>query len=430
MTQEEKLLQELERQAFSKKTKQIYFVWYKKLCAYYKDIKPEDLTELQIKEFLTFLLERRRLSNSAIHQARYALHFIYNSFFIKAYDIKSFPLYPRQRAVPEILSQEDIYSLFSSMKDLRDRAIIGLIYSAGLDIGESVKLRITDVDFSTKFINVRKTQNRLARRMILSDYVARDLKQHIVLAKPQKYLFEGKTKSVHISTDYVRKKFNRAILAAGIQKKITIRCLRYSFIKHLEFQGIPLRSILLEQFCLRPRILHLYSEIEPSNIVVDHSPLDPIMQGLLKPSEDDFPSSPYVSLVRIDELRNFRLDEFDLLKLIQLCTELNSALSQKAPISIALLVRAIIDHVPPIFGKSNFSEVANNYSGTQSFSESMKHLDKSLRKVADSHIHGQIRRKEILPTFNQVDFRSDLDVLLGEIVRLLKALCQLTSGSS
>jgi len=41
MTQEEKLNQELERQAFSKKTKQIYTVWYKQLCAYYKDIKPE-----------------------------------------------------------------------------------------------------------------------------------------------------------------------------------------------------------------------------------------------------------------------------------------------------------------------------------------------------------------------------------------------------
>jgi hypothetical protein len=279
-------------------------------------------------------------------------------------------------------------------------------------------------------VNARKTQNRLARRSILSDYVARDLKQHIVLAKPKKYLFEGKTKSAHISTDCVRKKFNRAILAAGIQKKITIRCLRYSFIKHLEFQGIPLRNILLEQFCLRPRIFHLFSEIEPSTIMVDHSPLDPIMRGSLKPAEDDYPSSPYVSLTRLEELKSFKLDDYDLVKLIQLCTELNSALSQKSPISIALLVRAIIDHVPPLFGKKYFSEVANNSSIGKSFSESMKHLDKSLRNVADAHIHVQIRQNEVLPTFNQVDFRADLDVLLGEIVRLLKELCQLTSGSS
>jgi site-specific recombinase XerD len=429
MTQEEKLHQELDRQAFSKKTKQIYFVWFKKLCAYYKDIKPEDLTESQIKEFLTFLLERRRLSNSAIHQARYALHFIYNSFFNKPFDIKSFHLIPRQREVPEILSQADIYSLFSSIEDLKDRAIIGLIYSAGLDIGEAVKLKISDIDFSAKFINARKTQNRLARRIILSDYVSKDLKQHIVLAKPQKYLFEGKTKSVHISTDYVRKKFNRLVLTAGIQKKITIRCLRYSFIKHLEFQGIPLRSILLDQFSFRPRILYLFNEIEPSNIMVDHSPLDPIMLGPLKPS-DDYPSSPYVSLSRIEELKGFKLDEFDLLKLIHLCTELNSALYQKSPISIALLLRAIIDHVPPLFGKKTFTEVANNYSAGKSFSDSMKHLDKSLRNVADAHIHVQIRQKEVLPAFNQVDFRADLDVLLGEIIRVLKALCQLTRRSS
>jgi hypothetical protein len=175
--------------------------------------------------------------------------------------------------------------------------------------------------------------------------------------------------------------------------------------------------------------LHLFSEIEPSNIVVDHSPLDPIMLGSLKPF-DDYPSTSYVSLARLEELKGFKLDEFDLLKLIQLCIELNSAISQKSPISIALLLRAIIDHVPPLFGKKTFTEVANNYSAGKSFSDSMKHLDKSLRNVADAHIHVQIRQKEVLPTFTQVDFRSDLDVLLGEIIRVLKALCQLTRRSS
>lgn len=50
----------------------------------------------------------------------------------------------------------------------------------------------------------------------------------------------------------------------------------------------------------------------------------------------------------------------------------------------------------------------------------MIHLDKSLRKIADSFLHTQIRKKETIPNATQVDFRRDLDVLLGEIVRILK----------
>jgi hypothetical protein len=68
---------------------------------------------------------------------------------------------------------------------------------------------------------------------------------------------------------------------------------------------------------------------------------------------------------------------------------------------------------------SAFAEVANNYSGSRSFKESMQHLDLSARKIGDAHLHTQIRTKEILPTATQVNFANDLDVLLAEIVRIL-----------
>jgi hypothetical protein len=47
-------------------------------------------------------------------------------------------------------------------------------------------------------------------------------------------------------------------------------------------------------------------------------------------------------------------------------------------------------------------------------------LDRSLRNIADAHLHVQIRTSEVLPTGPQVDFRADLDVLLSEVVRVLK----------
>jgi hypothetical protein len=101
-----------------------------------------------------------------------------------------------------------------------------------------------------------------------------------------------------------------------------------------------------------------------------------------------------------------------------MCEELNICYAQECFFATSFLVRAILDHVTPVFGKKNFSEVANNYAGAKSFKDSMRHLEGSLRKIADAHLHSQIRSKEVLPTKTQVRFPQDLDVLLAEVIRI------------
>lgn len=141
----------------------------------------------------------------------------------------------------------------------------------------------------------------------------------------------------------------------------------------------------------------------------------------IKPKKQIAKSGAYnfVNQNRIKELKTIKNDDFDITKLIRFCEELNSAFSLENFLSTAMLVRAIADHIPPIFGKTSFTEVANNHGG-KSFKESMKNLDNSSRKISDAHLHTQIRKKEVLPNSNQVDFSNDLDVLLAEIYRVLK----------
>jgi len=128
----------------------------------------------------------------------------------------------------------------------------------------------------------------------------------------------------------------------------------------------------------------------------------------------------YADRNRIEELKNIVNQGFDLTRLIKLCEEINIAHRNDCFMSIAMIMRAIIDHIPPIFSVSSFPEVANNYGGSKSFKDSMQLLQRSLRNVADSHLHVQIRNKETLPNFTQVNFKAELDLLLSEIVRLLK----------
>jgi hypothetical protein len=153
--------------------------------------------------------------------------------------------------------------------------------------------------------------------------------------------------------------------------------------------------------------------------IIESVPFDKIQENAVKKSIT-LQVINYVDISRIEELDNIKNKSFDLSKLIQFCRELNSCFRNCNYLAIAMIIRAIIDHVPPIFGCKIFSEVCNNYKGTKSFKYSMLNLDKSLRKISDNHLHSQIRKTEVLPNRTQVNFSNDLDVLLAEIVRLLK----------
>jgi hypothetical protein len=127
----------------------------------------------------------------------------------------------------------------------------------------------------------------------------------------------------------------------------------------------------------------------------------------------------YVSLKRISDLKSIDSEEFDLTKLIKLCEELNLSYSNDCYFSVLALVRMIIDHIPPIFGFKNFSEVSGQITG-KSIKKSFSNLETNLRNISDRHIHNQIRKSESLPVESQVDFIASLDVVLEEVYRLLK----------
>jgi hypothetical protein len=68
---------------------------------------------------------------------------------------------------------------------------------------------------------------------------------------------------------------------------------------------------------------------------------------------------PYVDLGRIKELRAISSPNFDLTKLIRLCEEINTCYTNECYLATVMLVRALVDHVPPVFGFKTFIEVAN-----------------------------------------------------------------------
>lgn len=103
----------------------------------------------------------------------------------------------------------------------------------------------------------------------------------------------------------------------------------------------------------------------------------------------------YVNKRRLDELKDLKSNNFDLSKLIRICEELNSNWINENYFTVGLLVRTIINHVPPIFGATftSFDQVVDNYSGGKSFKKNMEHLNESLRSIADGYTHFPVRKR-------------------------------------
>lgn len=154
----------------------------------------------------------------------------------------------------------------------------------------------------------------------------------------------------------------------------------------------------------------LLPEIEAALELLDDDGALPIADG-----------SAIIAESRLVELRLLASPDFDFRKLVRLCEEINSSYGMQNYYATAMLIRGLLDHVPPAFGFKTFSEVANNYAGGgRSFKETLHHLENASRKVGDAHLHMPIRKSETLPTAQQVNCGQQLDVLLSEIVRIMR----------
>jgi len=127
----------------------------------------------------------------------------------------------------------------------------------------------------------------------------------------------------------------------------------------------------------------------------------------------------FVAEERIGQLRELHSTKWDFTKLVELCEELNIAAQNQCYLAVAMILRAIMDHVPPLFGFPTFEQVVSNYKGGRAFKDLMNRMDSSIRHVADIYLHRQIRKKQPLPSFQQVNCTTELDVLLTEIMTIV-----------
>lgn len=117
-------------------------------------------------------------------------------------------------------------------------------------------------------------------------------------------------------------------------------------------------------------------------------------------------------LLRLKAVQGVRLDPS---KLVKMCEELNDAYARGNYISSVLLLRAIINHVPSVFGANTFAEVVAQ--GGRSVKAILARLNEDARPIADLHAHMFMRKTEHLPTKNQLEpYKASFEVLIQEVL--------------
>lgn len=104
----------------------------------------------------------------------------------------------------------------------------------------------------------------------------------------------------------------------------------------------------------------------------------------------------------------------DLTKLLKLISELNENYSRGNGYAAHALLRAILDHIPPIFGFKNFNAVANNYRWSQTDKAYMRKLDE-FKLQANDVMHRQLSRTPDRLSLDDMPPRVWVNRLLEEI---------------
>ncbi len=176
---------------YSENTIRTYKAMFAGFLVYYKEINPEVITEEQIRDYLLYLIEEQGVSVSYQNQAINAIKFYYEKVLgrpVKTYYVQR-P--KKERRLPGVLSEEEIALIIKRTVNLKHKAIISLIYSAGLRRGELIDLKIADIDSKRMVVNIRQGKGKKDRISLLSIKVLALLREYIKEYKPKEWLFEG-----------------------------------------------------------------------------------------------------------------------------------------------------------------------------------------------------------------------------------------------
>jgi site-specific recombinase XerD len=215
-----------------------YFDWLKE-----KKLQPEAAGRDDVRGYLVQMANSGQASAGYCRQVRAALVFLYEAVLKQPDKVADLPRMKRPEQLPVVLSREEVGRILKVTVNLKHKALLVTAYSAGLRVGEVVRLKVSDIDSRRMQIRVTAGKGAKDRYTLLSETALTVLRQYFKAEKPQDWLFPGEEAGDHLSERSAQHIFEHAKKRAGITKKATFHTLRHSFATQLLEDGVDIRYI-------------------------------------------------------------------------------------------------------------------------------------------------------------------------------------------
>ena len=212
----------------------------------------------------------------SVKMGYYALKFLFTQIYHKEWAQEYLPTPKTAKALPLVLSKQEVYEVLSAIGNFKHRVVIMFIYSTGARLSECINVKITDIDSKRNQVNIQEGKGLKQRVVPLSPMLLIVLRKYYKTYRPGYYLFEGGGgKGTHLGATAVREILKKArYKTTHIKKHYTPHTFRHCFATHLLEQGANLLVIqrLMGHSDLSNTLKYLHVQQLDSNQVAN--PLD------------------------------------------------------------------------------------------------------------------------------------------------------------
>lgn len=214
----------------------------------------EDFNEIEVANFIDFLLDLN-MSRSTISRhlvsVRNFYKFLRRKNKVSEAPILYFELPEIKRALPVALSIEQVEELISAPdveknKGKRDKAILELLYGAGLKASELLDLNVRDIDLSRGYVSVKGKKNK-ERHIPIGTYAVETVKDYLKTREDTigaSVLFPS-MRGERMTRQGLWKILKDYADITGIKENININTLRHSYAVHMLSGGADITTLSL-----------------------------------------------------------------------------------------------------------------------------------------------------------------------------------------
>lgn len=235
------------------------------------------LKDISDEKILEYLLTIPGRSNRCNHHSAIKLMYKINGFKNK---MRFIPYPDKEDKLPIHVNIDEFMKIFAVCENEKHRAIICLMFDAGLRVSEVCNLKIVDIDSSNMLLNIVQGKGRKDRKIKLTSPLLIILRNYYKLYNPIIYIFNGQGENAQYSVRSCQEVVKQLTVKAGIKKDFTPHKMRHGFAMSLLENGATLSEIGNQMGHNSEKTTQIYARMNNKIIQKIESPLEQIMKKI------------------------------------------------------------------------------------------------------------------------------------------------------